>query len=178
MIRPIGFLSAAIVLAACTALPTPDVARLSEPGLTQTTALGPPNARSDACYGREITPAVTREVSDMVLVQPAQLRQDGTVLDPPIYRDEIRVEILRERKELWFEIPCDFETDAPFVANLQRALTARKLYSGPINGLYDARTRRAVRRFQQPEGLDSAILSLAAARKLGLVKIPRPQNNG
>ena len=69
------------MLAACSGVPMPDVARLSEPKLTQSTGLGPPGGRADACYGRETTPAETREVRDLVLVQPAQLRQDGTVLD-------------------------------------------------------------------------------------------------
>jgi peptidoglycan hydrolase-like protein with peptidoglycan-binding domain len=38
----------------------------------------------------------------------------------------------------------------------------------------DARTRAAVRAYQKPEGLDSGILSLAAARRLGLVAVERP----
>jgi hypothetical protein len=37
----------------------------------------------------------------------------------------------------------------------------------------DRSTRRAVRRFQVGEDLDSAILSMAGARKLGLIAVPR-----
>jgi peptidoglycan hydrolase-like protein with peptidoglycan-binding domain len=42
----------------------------------------------------------------------------------------------------------------------------------------DNRTRAAVRRFQKPQGLDSGILSLAAARKLGLVAIKLDETSG
>jgi peptidoglycan hydrolase-like protein with peptidoglycan-binding domain len=52
-------------------------------------------------------------------------------------------------------------------------LAARDLYSGRINGQMDRSTRRAVRRFQVGEDLDSAILSMAGARKLGLIAVPR-----
>ena len=37
----------------------------------------------------------------------------------------------------------------------------------------DWATRRAIRQYQVREGLDSAILSLAAARRLGLVAVDR-----
>jgi len=57
------------------------------------------------------------------------------------------------------------------VASLQRALTARGLYGGQINGMMDRATRHAVRGYQAPLGLDSGILSLAAARKLGLAVV-------
>ncbi|WP_330696677.1 peptidoglycan-binding domain-containing protein [Fontisubflavum oceani] len=74
------------------------------------------------------------------------------------------------RRELWFETPCQAEIrDPDFIASLQRALAARDLYRGPANGVMDARTRRAIRAFQEPQGLNSPILSMAAARQLGLV---------
>jgi peptidoglycan hydrolase-like protein with peptidoglycan-binding domain len=62
-----------------------------------------------------------------------------------------------------------------FVASVQRALKVRALYRGPISGQMDSRTRAAIRAFQAPDGLDSGILSLDAARKLGLVAVERPE---
>jgi peptidoglycan hydrolase-like protein with peptidoglycan-binding domain len=38
-----------------------------------------------------------------------------------------------------------------------------------VTGTYDWLTRRAVQTYQKEQGLDSATLSLAAARQLGLV---------
>ena len=77
--------------------------------------------------------------------------------------------VVEERRELWFETPCRSEMTPEFVASLQRALKVRGHYQGPISGEMTARTRRAIRSFQKPQGLDSAILSKAAARQLGLV---------
>lgn len=178
MKRPISTIALVAVLAACDGIPTPDVARLSEPELERSMGLGPPDARAGACYGRDVTPAVIETVTEQIILQPAELASDGTVTAPAIYREETRQEIVQERRELWFEIPCGLETDRPFIATLQRALAARALYSGPVNGLYDARTRRAVRLYQRDQGLDSGILSLAAARQLGLTVIPRDELDG
>lgn len=178
MIRPFMTFALFAALAGCGPIPTPDVARLSEPELERSVGLGPPDARAGACYGRDVTPAVIETVTEQIILQPAQLTSDGTVSAPAIYREETREAIVQERRELWFEIPCGLETGRPFIATLQRALSARGLYSGPINGLYDARTRRAVRHYQAPEGLDSGILALAAARRLGLTVIPRNELGG
>lgn len=74
----------------------------------------------------------------------------------------------------WFETPCAADLDPDFAASLQRALKARGLYSGAITGRMDEATRAAIRRYQQPHGLDSGTLSLAAARRLGLVAVELP----
>jgi hypothetical protein len=68
-----------------------------------------------------------------------------------------------------FAVPCPGATDAHFWSSLQRALAVRGLYAGPVNGIEDEATGDAIRRFQAPLGLDSAILSLDAARHLGLL---------
>ena len=111
-----------------------------------------------------------------MLLQPAQVTSDGLIQQPAIYKKEVRQEIVQERRETWFQVPCEADLTPDFVSSLQRALAARGLYSGPITGVMDARTRSAVRRFQAPEGLDSGILSTAAARRLGLVAVERSAN--
>lgn len=55
-------------------------------------------------------------------------------------------------------------------------MRSSSLYSTPVAHL--TRTRAAVRRYQKPQGLDSGILSLAAARKLGLVALERDVGAG
>jgi hypothetical protein len=72
-----------------------------------------------------------------------------------------------------FAVPCPDRLTPDLWASVQRALAARGLYSGPITGTPDAATGEAVRRFQAPLGLDSPVLSLDAARLLGLVPWPR-----
>ncbi|MFT6425898.1 MAG: hypothetical protein ACJAYH_002063 [Celeribacter sp.] len=135
----------------------------------------PPGADPDACYGRHATPAIVETVTEQVLVQPPQITADGTVSYPAIYRTETRQEIIRERKELWFETLCTEALTPDFISSVQRALAVRGIYSGPVTGKYDRATRRAVRAYQNAEGLDSDVLSLAAARKLGLVEMARPE---
>lgn len=72
-----------------------------------------------------------------------------------------------------FAVPCPGVLDAQFWSNLQRALAVRGHHEGGVTGTPDTATRAAIRRFQAPLGLDSPILSLDAARHLGLLPWPR-----
>lgn len=73
-----------------------------------------------------------------------------------------------------FDPPCPATMDAEFIASLQRALQARGLYDGEIDGTLGTGTRKAIRTYQAARGLDSDILALDSARQLGLVAYPRP----
>lgn len=162
-------LCAAAALAACEAMPT--VATMNEPGVIQLVATAPPGAEAGTCWGQKVSPAVIETVERDVLLQPAQISTDGRIQQPAIYKKERRQEIVIPRQETWFEVPCAADMTPEFVSSVQRALAARGLYTGPISGEMDARTRAAVRSFQAPEGLDSGILSTAAARRLGLIAV-------
>ena len=170
---PIRFLLCATTLAglsACAAGPS-DLGGLGEPEVTRLSQAAPPGAEPGTCWGKNVTPAVIETVTHQVVLQPAQVMSDGAIAQPAIYKTETRQEIVRERQEFWFQTPCTAVTTPDFIASVQRALKARGLFRGEITGEMDAQTRAAVRRFQKPEGLDSGILSLAAARKLGLVAV-------
>ena len=162
-------------LAACGDAPLPDVQAMREPDLAFLTQVAPPGAEPGSCWGKVTRPAIIETVTDQVLVQPAQINSDGTVVSPAIYKTDTRQAIVREREDTWFETPCAEVMTVEFIQSVQRALAARGLYAGPISGEMDPRTRKAVRRFQKPEGLDSGILSLAAARRLGLAEVERPE---
>lgn len=162
-------------LAACDPanIPSPDLGALTEPDVVRTNAAAPPGAKPGTCWGRVISPATIETVTEQVLIQPAEVLDDGTVISLAVYRSETQQRIVQERRETWFETPCDaFWTDE-FTATLQRALKVRGMYNGAITGALDKRTRAAIRRYQAPQGLDSSILSLAAARKLGLIAVER-----
>ncbi|MCU4653986.1 peptidoglycan-binding protein [Roseibacterium sp. SDUM158016] len=103
----------------------------------------PPQAAPDTCYARDATP----------LAEALGPLPSGADAEGP----------------LWFEYPCRAETDAAFIASVQRALAARGLYGGPATGRLDPPTRAAITAYQRDFGLDSGVLSLAAARALGLV---------
>lgn len=156
-------------MGACEApLPVPGV---GEPDIIQIRSTPPPGSPAGACWGQETHPAVVETVTEQVVLQPAQVRSDGTVDVPAVYKTETNQRIVKERRELWFRTPCPDELTEEFVSSLQRSLMARGLYSGQINGRMDRQTRRGVRNYQAPLGLDSGILSLAAARKLGLAVV-------
>ncbi len=147
----------------------------SKPLLAQSFSAPPEGADPNACWGKDVSPAVIETVTERILVQPAELREDGTVIEDPVYRDVTRQAIVRERRELWFETPCQENYTPDIITSLQRALKARGFYDGALSGHMDAQTRRAIRAYQAPRGLDSSVLSLAAARNLGLVAFGRPQ---
>lgn len=166
------------VLAACQEqiADVPYIAALAEPEIIRAEDAGaPPNARPGSCWGRDVTPAVVETVTEQIIVQPAEVLDDGTVLSPAIFRTETQQRIVKERRETWFETPCPEVWTEEFTATLQRALQARGLFYGPITGQPDARTRAAIRRYQKAGGLDSAALSLESARRLGLVAVPREE---
>ncbi|WP_299146489.1 peptidoglycan-binding domain-containing protein [uncultured Tateyamaria sp.] len=136
-------------------------------------ATAPPGAAPGTCWGKTVSPAVVETVTRKVLLQPAQISSDGRVQAPPIYKSETQQHVVQPRRENWYEVICDATLTPEFLSSVQRALEARGYYRGPITGVMDPRTRSAVRRYQSAEGLDSGTLSIAAARKLGLVAVER-----
>ncbi|MEO1705037.1 MAG: peptidoglycan-binding domain-containing protein [Pseudomonadota bacterium] len=175
----LAFMAVAAVLGGCSAVDTAmdtaiDTVARSDTELQRFTAAeGPPNAAPGSCWGKDVTPAVYETITEAILLQPAELGTDGTVRSPAVYKTETRQAIVRERTEIWFETPCEAALTTEFVSSVQRALAVRGLYRGPVTGEMDRATLSAVRAFQAPQGLDSAILSIAAARQLGLVAVER-----
>ncbi|WP_342344734.1 peptidoglycan-binding domain-containing protein, partial [Vannielia litorea] len=166
--RPGAACLACALLALSACMEPPEVQRRSAPPTIVTSAEAPPNAAPGSCWDKETTPPETKTVIVPTLVQPAQLTASGAVISPPIYRRAPQEQIITPSKALWFETPCPADLTPDYVSSLQRALAVRGHYNGPVTGEMDARTHRAIRRFQQPQGLDSSTLSLAAARTLGL----------
>ncbi len=166
-----GLVLVALVLAACNVAANGPQAEAPAPA----PAPAGPEARSEGpgaagfCQVTDITPAVIESVSEQELVAPAVVNPDGTIASPARYRTVTRQVITRKRQEITFRTPCPEVMDTAFIASLQRALKARGFYTGPTTGRLDEATRRAIRSFQVQYGLDSAILSLDSARRLGLV---------
>ena len=169
--RCVAMAATLAALAGCAGAPLPDVSTIREPDLAFLTQVAPPGAALGTCWGKTTEPAIIETVTEQVMLQPAQVMTDGTVISPAIYKTETRQAIVRERKETWFETPCAEDMTEEFIKSVQRALSVRGLYSGSVSGVMDSRTRAAVRRLQKPQGLVSGILSLAAARQMGLSQI-------
>lgn len=138
-----------------------EVVRLDRPG--------PPTRPEGACWESDVTPAVIETVTEQVIVTAEERDAQGRVVKPATYRTDTRARMVRDREEVWFRAPCPADVTVDFVASLQRALKARGYYLLPLTGALDGGTRDAVRRYQADRGLDSPLLSLAAARDLGLL---------
>lgn len=152
MFRPFSLLLVVAVLAGCqTGTSEPEVRRAEA-------APAPLTVPSDACWTTDRVPAVTE-------TQFVTTGANGA--------REARDVVIRPAEDRLFAVPCPAQMAPDFHASLQRALAARGLYAGAITDTYDAETAAAVRRFQAPQGLDSAVLSLEGAQQLGLVAVAR-----
>jgi hypothetical protein len=123
----------------------------------------PPGVSPDGCWVRDVAPAEIETITRQIEVAPKRFRTETVQV------------IKRERQEVIFETPCPDALTPDLIATLQRALEARGLYRGPITGVMDVPTRLAVRRYQNPRGLPSGLLSIQSARSLGLLATPRDQ---
>ncbi|MFN6977596.1 MAG: peptidoglycan-binding domain-containing protein [Gemmobacter sp.] len=132
----------------------------TDPGADLSAALlaRPPAPDAPGCWHGETRPALFETVTDQSVSGTGQVTRVQ------------RQVLVRERSDMWFAVPCEAPSPA-FVASLQRALKARGLYALPVTGEADPATAEAVRRFQAARGIDSAVLSLAAAQALGLVAV-------
>ncbi|MCF1709028.1 peptidoglycan-binding protein [Tabrizicola sp. J26] len=175
MIRFLASGALLLALTACDSIPTSGAASDADlrAELVPAEEDMPPTAPAGACWAKEVTPAVIETVSEQEMIRPAQLAEDGTQISPAVFRSVTRQKIVQDRQTVFFRKPCGADGNITFTASLQRALKARGLYSEPVTGEMNEATRLAIRRYQEPRGLDSKILSLAAARDLGLVAVDR-----
>jgi hypothetical protein len=163
-----------IALTACE-LPPLGAGGATKQGKFQIAQDAPEGAAAGTCWGKTETAAIIETVNREILVQPAQVSSDGRIQQPAIYKKETRQEIVQEREVNWIEIVCITQLTEDFTASLQRALSARGFYRGAATGLMDNRTRNGIRKFQAVNGFDNGILTIAAARKLGLVAVLRTE---
>ncbi|MGY6534187.1 MAG: peptidoglycan-binding domain-containing protein [Pararhodobacter sp.] len=157
--RPVlGLVTGAVMLLAGCQATTPDTA--PDTALPDATAqradtdMPGPSATAlahDICLATAMLPAGAPRNSDP---------SDDSTAPPPL-------------EEHRFAVPCPEQMSADFLSALQRALIVRGYHEGAVSAEMDSDTRAAIRRYQRPRGLDSDILSLDAARSLGLIAIGR-----
>ncbi|TDL79894.1 peptidoglycan-binding protein [Palleronia sediminis] len=158
------------LLGACAPGLGPDVDRFREPELAATRSQRVDLSRPDICHSRDDTPAVIETVTE----QFAETAPDGSIS----YRTETSQRIVENREEIWFETPCRDVWTEEFIAAVQRALIVRGYMPGPPSGEVDRATRKAIRAFQAGQGIDSDVLSIAGAKRLGLIVYDRDEALG
>lgn len=163
MIRLHSALLALALLAACDATPV-----VSQDDVSRADLQASDNGE---CWASETTPAVYETSMGHILVIPAEVAPDGTVLREAIYRPAPVPKVVVERGEIRFRVPCPHQMTPELIGSLQRALRVRGYFRSFTTSTYDAATRRGVRRYQKERGLDSDQLSLTTARELGLIAI-------
>ena len=121
------------------------------------------------CFASDPGKMVTQVVVNRVLVEPEVTGDDGTVIQPAIFRDIESEVLVPAGPPTRFEVICPQNLSQSFVASLQRALSARGAYLGDINGRLDDRTRNAILAYQSSQGRQSANLSIETAINFGLM---------
>lgn len=159
-----------LALVACTGAPSRDAVAPAEIvvslGEIETDVTG-------RCFATTAGPTRTEIVDELIEVVPEVRAADGNVTSPPVYRTVSRPRTVSTGPGRRFETVCPPVYTVPFVSSLQRALLIRRAYDGPITGQYDDATSLAVQMFQRPDGIDSPLLGVDAARSLGIVAVPR-----
>ena len=135
----------------------------------------PADSPEGECWDTDVIPAVIETETVQSLTSPEQRDATGQITSLASYKSVSKLRIVQDRSQVWFRVPCPALQNAAFWATVQRALKARGYYLSPVTGENNAETAEAVRRFQAGRGLDSKVLSLAAAQELGLVAVPMDQ---
>lgn len=157
-----------LTLAACMGtVPGPAATNLSA-ALVARDSDTPPAKPAGACWAETATPAVFETVTEQVLAMPERRAPDGTLIFAATLRTETHQTLEDERQSFWFQRPCDDVLTPDLIATLQRAPKARGAHMAAVTGILDAETKRAIRAWQRPRGIDSDVPALSTARALGL----------
>lgn len=146
-----------------------DIGSITSTDAIKTQTTPPASTDQVECWGQATQPAIFETITAQVQIMPAAFDTDGRQISPAVYGTKTRQQMVRQRRNLWFQTPCPTQTDLSFIATLQRALTVRGYYNSPISGTYDEATRAAIKLYQAPRGLISDQLALTTAQQLGVL---------
>ncbi len=114
----------------------------------------------------EYVPPVYKEVTKKVLARCGGV---STTYTPAEYKTETKKVLVAEGSYTdWVEVVCAGDMDNSMVSGVQKALNDRGYDAGPVDGVMGAKTRAALVKYQQDNGLPVGNLNIATLQSLGL----------
>ena len=110
-------------------------------------------------------PAVYKNITVTKLVQPAEVKR---VTIPEKYSSITKRQMVSPSKVVWKKVVCQSHMGLSTVEGVQRALKAKGLYNGPIDGIYGRLTKEAVKAYQKQNGLAVGGLTHETMKSLGV----------
>ncbi len=110
-------------------------------------------------------PAVYKNITVTKLVQPAQVKR---ITIPEAYSTVTKRQMVSPSKVVWKKVVCQSNMGTSTIASVQKALKAKGLYHGPIDGIYGTLTKQAVRAYQKQNGLAVGGLTHEVMKSLGV----------
>ena len=116
---------------------------------------------------RKITiPAEYASVTKTVEVTPASTKTTAT---PATYKTVTKTVNAAPARTVWTSVLCDVNTTPGVVRRLQTSLKKAGHYGGPIDGIIGSQTRGGIKSYQSAQGVQSDILTIDSAKKLGII---------
>ena len=111
-------------------------------------------------------PAQFRNVTKTVEATPASVKRTPV---PETYKTVSRTVEAAPARTVWTSVLCDVNTTPDVVRRLQTLLKSAGHYGGPIDGIIGSQTRRGIASYQASTGVQSDILTIDSAKKLGII---------
>lgn len=114
-----------------------------------------------------IIPAEYKEVRKRIVVSPAKKEE---ILIPATYETVKEKRLVKKGGEIvWVEVLCPLKVKEGVLRQIQVALLNEGIYKGAITGKFNAKMKRALKRFQESNGLPVGNLNTETLLTLGLI---------
>lgn len=121
---------------------------------------------NDASVSETYVPPVYKTVTKKVLAQCGGV---STVYSEPQYKTVTKQVLVSQGTFTdWAEVVCAGDVNSSLVSRVQRALNDRGYSAGAVDGVMGAKTRSALAKFQQDNGLPLGNMNIATMQALGV----------
>jgi regulator of extracellular matrix RemA (YlzA/DUF370 family) len=110
-------------------------------------------------------PAVYKNVTVTKLVTPAEVKR---IAIPEEYSTITKRNMVSPSSVVWKRVVCQSSMGSSTLRQVQTALKAKGLYTGPIDGIFGTLTKQAVKAYQKQNGLAVGGLTHEVMKSLGV----------